>query len=144
MNDFEVSADPLDAAAIDALVRREEHGGAVTFCGIVRERADDGRAVTGLSYEAHVEMAVAIFATIADEAVARFGACSIAVHHRIGDLVIGDIAVIVAVGSVHRSTAFDACRYAIDELKARAPVWKREHYADGSSEWRENTCGTHE
>jgi len=140
MNRFTVTAEPLDVAAIEALVRDAALGGAVTFAGIVRERADDGRAVTGLSYEAHAAMATAAFATIAEEAQARFGPCGIAIHHRTGDLRIGEIAVVVAVASIHRAVAFDACRYAIDELKRRAPVFKRENYADGTGEWRENRC----
>lgn len=141
MKRFAISARPLDAAAIEALVRDDAHGGMVTFAGIVRTRADDGRAVRGLSYEAQAEMAVAEFESIAREANERFGDCSIAIHHRTGDLAIGETAVVVAVACAHRSAAFDACRYAIDALKERAPIWKRESYADGSAEWRENACG---
>jgi molybdopterin synthase catalytic subunit len=64
------------------------------------------------------------------------------VLHRVGDLRIGEIAVGVAVASPHRAQAFDACEYTIDELKSRAPIWKKEHYADGSGEWKENACRT--
>jgi len=141
MKPFAVSADPIDASAVEDLVRDDERGGLVTFSGIVRERADDGRAVTGLSYEAHADMAIAAFETIANEARERFGTCAIAIHHRIGDVKIGEIAVVVAVASVHRAVAFEACRYAIDSLKERAPIWKKEAYADGTAEWRENRCG---
>jgi molybdopterin synthase catalytic subunit len=138
---FAVSADPIDPVAVENLVRGNTRGGLVTFNGIVRERADDGRAVTGLSYEAHPEMAVAEFEKIAEEARRRFGECAIAIHHRIGDLRIGEPAVVVAVASAHRAVAFDACRYAIDQLKERAPIWKKEAYPDGTAEWRENRCG---
>jgi len=141
MNRFAISAQALDAAAIEALVRDDARGGMVTFAGIVRAQADDGRAVCGLSYEAQAEMAVAEFEAIAREANERFGDCAIAIHHRAGDLAIGEIAVVVAVASAHRAAAFDACRFAIDALKERAPIWKRERYVDGTAEWRENACG---
>jgi molybdopterin synthase catalytic subunit len=127
----------LDARAIESLVRDDARGGLVTFAGAVRRLADDGRPVTGLAYEAHEAMAIAEFAKIAGEAEARFANCAIAIHHRTGDLAIGDVAVVVAVASAHRVEAFEACRYAIDELKHRAPIWKRERYADGSSEWKQ-------
>jgi molybdopterin synthase catalytic subunit len=85
-------------------------------------------------------MAVMEFERIAAEARERFGPCEIAVHHRIGDLRIGEIAVGVAVAAPHRGEAFDACEYVIDELKRRAPIWKKEHYVDGSGDWKENAC----
>lgn len=141
MNRFAISAEPLDIAAIEALVRDDARGGMVTFAGIVRAQSDDGRSVRGLSYEAQAAMAIAEFEAIAREANERFGDCAIAIHHRIGDLTIGQTAVVVAVACAHRAAAFDACRFAIDALKHRAPIWKRETYADGSAEWRENACG---
>jgi molybdopterin synthase catalytic subunit len=138
---FGISAQPIDVAALERRVRADACGALVTFAGVVRERSDDDRPVTGLSYEAHEEMAVAEFSRIADEARERFGSCQIAVMHRIGDLRIGEVAVAVVVASPHRGTAFDACEYVIDELKARAPVWKKEHYADGGdSVWKQNEC----
>jgi molybdopterin synthase catalytic subunit len=138
MKRFYVDSAPIDPARIEALVRASAHGAVATFSGIVRERADDGRPVTGLSYEAHADMATAEFERIATEAIERFGDCEIAIAHRIGELRVGETAVVVAVGAVHRCSALDACRYTIDQLKARAPIWKREAYADGTSEWREN------
>ena len=137
---FEIVRAPIDAAALAQRVRSDACGAVVTFAGVVRERSDDDRVVTGLSYEAHAEMAIAEFARIAEEARERFGSCEIAVVHRIGDLRIGEVAVAVAVASAHRERAFDACEYVIDELKARAPIWKKEHYTDGSGEWKENAC----
>ncbi|HEY5257683.1 MAG TPA: molybdenum cofactor biosynthesis protein MoaE [Candidatus Baltobacteraceae bacterium] len=138
MSRLRILADPIDPAQVEASVRGAAHGATACFTGIVRELADDGRSVSGLSYEAHAEMAVAEFERIAAEAIQYFGTCEIAVAHRVGNLAVGDVAVAVAVGAVHRSTALDACRYAIDQLKARAPIWKREMYADGSSAWRDN------
>jgi len=140
MNRFAISAGPLDTAAIAALVRDDGRGGAVTFAGIVRAQADDGRAVRGLAYEAQTEMAIAAFEAIAREANERYGDCAIAIHHRIGELAIGETAVVVAVACAHRAAAFEACRFAIDALKERAPIWKRETFADGTAEWRENAC----
>lgn len=138
---FRITREAIDVASLERSVRTEACGGIVTFTGVVRERSDDDRPVTGLSYEAHEEMAAREFALIAGEARERFGACEIAVVHRTGDLRIGDVAVAVVVASPHRGTAFDACEYVIDELKARAPIWKKEHYADGGdSVWRQNEC----
>lgn len=132
---------PIDVASLEARVRTDACGAVVTFAGVVRERSDDDRPVTGLSYEAHETMAPREFARIADEARERFGPCEIAVIHRVGDLRIGEVAVAVVVACPHRGTAFDACEYVIDELKARAPIWKKEHYADGGdSVWKENAC----
>jgi molybdopterin synthase catalytic subunit len=139
---FAVVRNPIDVPALAQNVRTAACGAVVTFSGVVRERSDDDRDVTGLSYEAHESMAVAEFERISAEARERFGECRIAVLHRIGDLKIGDVAVAVAVGSAHRAQAFDACEYVIDELKARAPIWKQEHYVDGTREWIANDCKT--
>ncbi len=135
---FAVVREPIDVAAIARGVRSDVCGAVVTFTGVVRERHDDGRAVTGLSYEAHETMARTEFERIAGEARERFGTCEVAVVHRIGDLLVGDVSVAVAVAAPHRSVAFDACEYTIDELKRRAPIWKKEHYTGGESEWRSN------
>lgn len=135
---FAIVRDPIDVAAIARSVRTDACGAVITFAGVVREMSDDDRPVTGLSYEAHESMAAAEFEAIAQEARRRFGPCEIAVAHRIGDLQVGDVAVAVAVGAPHREAAFDACEFTIDELKRRAPIWKKEHYAQGDSEWRTN------
>jgi molybdopterin synthase catalytic subunit len=137
---FAIVRDPIDMAAVAQSVGSDECGAIATFAGIVRSVSDDRRAVTGLSYEAHEEMAIAEFERIAQEARKRFGVDGITVVHRIGDLGIGEVAVGVAVACGHRGQAFDACEYVIDELKARAPIWKQEHYVDGASEWIENEC----
>ncbi len=138
---FRIVAEPIDPARVLAAVAAARYGGVASFLGVVRERADDGRPVTGLSYEAFEPMAVAEFEAIAGEARERFGDVTIAIEHRVGALAVGDVAVAVAAGAVHRDAAFQACRYAIDELKRRAPIWKKEAYAGGASEWRENACG---
>lgn len=128
---FVVRAEPLDEAEAAALVRSPESGGIVTFVGRVRDRAR-GRAVVALEYEAYPEMAERVFAEIAAEAAARFEIRQVAIHHRSGRLLVGDAAVVVAVSAAHRGAAFDACEYAIDQLKARAPIWKKEFGPDGA------------
>lgn len=135
---FAIVRDPIDVAAIARSVRTDACGAVITFAGVVREMSDDDRPVTGLSYEAHESMAAAEFEAIAQEARRQFGPCEIAVAHRTGDIQVGDVSVAVAVGAPHRGTAFDACEFTIDELKRRAPIWKKEHYAQGESEWRTN------
>ncbi len=130
----------IDPRALEAALRRDGDGGIVTFLGVVREVANDGRAVTGLSYEAHEELALAEFAAIEREARERFGDVRLGIVHRVGDLRIGEIAVAVCAASRHRAHAFDACEYAIDEVKHRAAIWKKEHYTDGSGDWIANEC----
>jgi molybdopterin synthase catalytic subunit len=135
---FAIVRDPIDVAALAQSVQTDACGAVITFAGVVRENSDDGRPVTGLSYEAHDAMAAAEFERIAGEARRRFGVCEIAIAHRTGHLKVGEVSVVVAVAAPHRGAAFDACEYAIDELKRRAPIWKKEHYAHGDSEWRAN------
>lgn len=137
---FRIVREPIDMSELTRSVLTDACGAVVSFAGVVRERSDDDRAVTGLSYEAHEAMALAEFQRIAAEARERFGECRLAIVHRIGDLRIGEIAVGVAAASAHRAQAFDACEYAIDELKARAPIWKKEQYVDGAGEWKANEC----
>jgi len=128
----------IDPRALEAQVRSDTCGGLVTFLGIVRDRADDGRPVRGLQYESYDEMALAEFEKIAGEARERFGDVRLAAVHRVGELQIGDVAVAVCVAGAHRGEAFAACRYAIDELKRRLPIWKKELYADGGGDWKPN------
>jgi len=135
---FAVVRDPIDVGSIARAVRTDACGAVITFAGVVREMSDDHRPVSGLSYEAHESMAAAEFEAIAQEARRRFGPCEIAVAHRVGDLRVGEVSVTVAVGAPHRAAAFDACEFTIDELKRRAPIGKKEHYAHGGSEWRAN------
>jgi molybdopterin synthase catalytic subunit len=128
-----VSPDVIDVASIEARAGDAGHGAIVTFVGAVRDVAD-GRAVSGLEYSAYEAMAERELRAIVVEAEARWGA-RIAAQHRVGALGIGDVAVAIAAGHGHRAQAFDACRYVIEEVKRRVPVWKREHYLDGTREW---------
>lgn len=127
-----LTAAAIDPARVAALVAAPGAGGTVLFIGTVRDE-NHGREVLSLHYEAFAPMALREITAIADEARARFGVTGVAVHHRTGDLALGDVAVVVAVAGVHRAEAFLAARYVIDELKARAPIWKKEVYWDGES-----------
>ncbi len=109
-------------------------GASVLFLGHVRDH-NDGRPVTGLSYDAYAEMAGPLLAQIVAEAAETLGTHRIAAVHRIGDLDVGEVSVAIAVSSPHRAHAFEACRQVIDEIKRRLPVWKEEHYADGPARW---------
>jgi molybdopterin synthase catalytic subunit len=135
---FAIASDSIDVEAVAASVRAPGNGGIVTFVGIVRDRADDGRAVDGLSYEAHAAMAVASFERIAQELQSRYESLRVSIVHREGTLRVGEIAVVVAVAAPHRRDAFAACAEAVDALKRDAPIWKKERYAGGSAQWREN------
>jgi molybdopterin synthase catalytic subunit len=125
-------ASSLDPERVEALVATTEAGARVVFVGAVR-RHNRGREVLRLHYEAYAPMALRTLEAIAGEARERFGALDVAVHHRLGTLEPGEAAVVVAVAAEHRAPAFAACRYVIDELKARAPIWKKEIYRDGES-----------
>jgi molybdopterin synthase catalytic subunit len=112
----------------------ERAGAYAAFEGWVRNR-NDGRKVDGLRYEAYAALAESEGERILSEAMERFdivGACCV---HRVGDLAVGDLAVWVGVSAGHRGAAFDACRFIIDEVKARVPIWKHEHYRDGDAGW---------
>jgi molybdopterin synthase catalytic subunit len=128
--------EPIDPQDLEQIVRTGD-GGVVTFLGVVRGDAQDGRAVSALWYEAHEVMALEEFAAIAREARERFGDVQVAIVHRVGEVGVGEIAVAVLAAAAHRAEAFDASEYAIDELKRRAPIWKKERYADGGDAWRE-------
>lgn len=139
---YRVVRDTIDPRVLERAAGAEDgdRGGIVTFLGIVRNRADDERPVKGLWYEAFEPMAAAEFERIAGEARVRFGDVRIAIVHRIGALAAGEIAVAVVAAAAHRKSAFDACEYTIDELKRRAPIWKKERYADGSETWKSNAA----
>jgi MoaE-MoaD fusion protein len=126
-----MTAEPLDARAVEALVRTDEDGAVCTFTGVVRNHAE-GKAVTHLEYEAYPGMAEERIEAIAEEAMRRFGVTAVAAVHRVGTLRVGEASVVVAVAAHHRGAAFDACRYTMDTLKAEAPIWKKEHGPDGS------------
>ena len=134
----EVSSDPIDTAALLAKVGSDEDGAALLFIGVVRDHAE-GRKVTGMRYDVYAEMATEVLREIALEASIPLGTDRIAVAHRFGELKIGDISVGIAVSSPHRAEAYEASRFVIEEIKKRLPVWKKEHYVDGVSEWVEGT-----
>jgi molybdopterin synthase catalytic subunit len=127
---------PLDTAACIASAGDAGSGAIALFIGTARNSssAKPGDAVVRLEYEAYAPMAEREMLAIVDECVERFGIASAMVHHRVGALAIGEAAVVVAVGSPHRAAAFDGCRYIIEELKKRVPIWKKEVFNDGA-EW---------
>lgn len=132
-----LSRHPVDAARLIAAVQSAERGGIAVFVGIVRDHQDD-REVTHLEYSAYEPMAAAECRRIAMEAETRWPA-RVALQHRLGTLAIGDVAVVVAAASAHRAEAFEACRYVIEEVKRRVPVWKKEFYSDGTAVWVDPT-----
>ncbi|HEY4439314.1 MAG TPA: molybdenum cofactor biosynthesis protein MoaE [Candidatus Elarobacter sp.] len=134
-----ISPEALDPDALVRAVRGDEHGAVVTFLGTTRRTSPgDPRPVEALEYEAYPEMAVAEMERIAAETRERFGPLEIAMVHRTGRVVLGEPSVVVVVAAPHRGPAFEACRFAIDALKARVAVWKREVYADGGAAWIAN------
>ena len=131
---FKITSVPIDPEARKRELVQSAAGACVTFEGWVRNH-NEGEAVQALEYEAHAGIAEKEGAKILAEAKQRF-AIEIAIcEHRVGKLAIGDCAVWVGVSAGHRGAAFDACRYIIDETKARVPIWKKEHYASGETGW---------
>ena len=129
----EIRDTPLSVDEVIDAVRDPAAGGTVLFAGAVRD-VDGGRAVTELGYTAHPR-AEADLRTVAESVASRFPVVAIAVTHRVGDLRIGDLAVVLAVSCPHRGEAFDAARALIDELKQTVPIWKHQLFDDGSEEW---------
>jgi molybdopterin synthase catalytic subunit len=125
---------PIDVAALIAEVASDGAGATSLFLGTVRD-INDGRAVTGMEYTAYGAMAERELAKITAEAADRFGGVALVVEHRVGVLALGDVSVAIAASHPHRRDALDATRFVIEELKKRVPIWKREHYADGTREW---------
>lgn len=124
---------PLSEAEVAHEVGSPGAGAVVTFAGVVRDH-DRGRAVTALHYEAHPD-AGRVMADILAEARTRPAVLGAAARHRVGDLVVGDLAFVAAVSAAHRAEAFAACAWLVDEVKARLPVWKHQRFADGTEEW---------
>ena len=124
---------PLSVDEVQAAVMADQAGGIAVFAGAVRDY-DQGHPVTGLTYVAHPS-AEAGLRSVAEAVAQKYPVQAIAAVHRVGDLRIGELAVVVAVSCAHRGDAFDACRMLIDELKAAVPIWKHQRFADGSSEW---------
>ena len=133
-NFAQVTSDPIDPARMLGGALSPADGAALLFWGVVRQE-NDGRAVSRLEYSAYAPMAEKEMMRIADEARQRFGTGAIHVVHRVGMLEIGEASVAIAVASPHRAEAYEASRYVIEQLKQRVPVWKREGYVDGDTEW---------
>lgn len=123
----------IGSESVLPLVGSSEDGAVTLFLGIVRN-SNAGRAVHGMRYDAYVEMAESELAAIVREAAQQSGG-GVAAVHRIGELAIGDVSVAIAASTPHRAQSFDACRYVIEEIKKRLPVWKREYYTDGDAQW---------
>ena len=124
---------PLSADEVLSAVADPAAGGIALFVGTVRD-SDHGRGVTRLGYTAHPS-AAAEMRRVAEKVAATFGAVAVAAVHRVGELQVGDLAVVVAVACGHRGSAFDACRALIDEIKETVPIWKHQQFTDGRSEW---------
>ena len=125
---------PIDTAALVAEVARGANGATLLFIGTVRDVNDD-RPVTGIEYSAYRSMAEREMADIVREASDKFGTTDIIVEHRLGELTVGDASVAIAIAHPRRGAAYDASRYVIEQLKKRVPIWKLEHYVDGTREW---------
>jgi molybdopterin synthase catalytic subunit/molybdopterin converting factor small subunit len=129
-----LTEDAIDVAALERLVAGKGHGALVTFVGRARDRADDGRQVLELEYEAYGEMAEGVLGEIATEAEHRWPV-AVAIVHRVGIVPIGEASVAIVTAAPHRGDAYEANRFVIEAIKERLPIWKRERFADGS-EWK--------
>ena len=125
---------PIDVASLIAEVGDDSCGAVSVFLGCVRD-INDGRPVTGIEYSAYHAMAEREMATIVSETATRFDISRLVVEHRVGRLGLRDVSVAVVAAHPHRAPALDATRYVIEQLKQRVPIWKLEHYTDGSREW---------
>jgi molybdopterin synthase catalytic subunit len=131
-----ISNDPLDLHALLDATASPSSGALVVFGGTVRLE-NDGRQVTGIHYTAHAPLAEKTLAEVETETLGRFAIESCRILHRIGELALGELSVLVVVRAAHRADAFAAARYAIDKLKQRVPIWKEERYTSGDSEYLE-------
>ena len=132
---FAITLAPLSLEEIYTQADNPANGAVVVMNGMVRNQTD-GESVVALEYQAYQPMALQVFYQIADDVRRQWPDITrVVIYHRIGRLNVGEISVSVAVGSPHRGEAFAACQYAIDTLKHNAPIWKKEHWQDGSSSW---------
>ncbi|GGC78329.1 molybdenum cofactor biosynthesis protein MoaE [Tersicoccus solisilvae] len=129
----EVTDRPLDLSSLVAAAGSDRSGAVVSFSGVIRNH-DGGRAVRRLSYSAH-PAAGAVIAEVAAEVAAAHPGVRIAAAHRVGELEVGDVALVAAVAAPHRAEAFAACEALIETVKARVPIWKQQWFPDGTSEW---------
>ena len=128
----QISDLPLDAAVVDAAVAGPEHGAVVVFTGVVRNH-DAGQSVSALEYQAHPD-AERFLRTCCEEVASSTG-LPVAAIHRVGALTVGDLALVAAVAAPHRAEAFAACAELVERIKHEVPIWKRQKFADGASEW---------
>jgi len=129
-----ITEGPIDAARLLGDSVSADDGAALLFWGVVRNQ-NDGRPVSHLEYHAYADMAERMMHRIAQEAISRYGVGDVRIVHRVGRLALGEASVAIAVASPHRAEAYEASRYVIEELKKRVPIWKREGYVEGESEW---------
>src|SRR5215472_7310377 len=129
----ELRAEPLSVDEIRGLAADPRAGAVAVFIGAVRDH-DHGRGVTALSYSSHPSAGTEL-SRVAEKVAASYSIVSLAVAHRVGDLAVGDLAVVAAVGAEHRDVAFAACHFLIDELKSTVPIWKNQFFTSGESEW---------
>ena len=134
MRAFQFSRTPIETLTLRTQLADPACGGYTAFEGWVRD-SNEGRRVRGLEYEAFEALALREGERILGEAIERFQVARAACVHRLGELAIGELAVWVGVSAPHRDEAFRACRYIIDEVKHRVPIWKKEHYLEGDSGW---------
>jgi len=128
----------IDPASLIEEVSSPQYGGISLFVGTVRE-VNEGRSVSAIEYSAYKSMASAELERILDEAEERFGISALVVEHRVGLLALGEVSVAIAAAHPHRAPALDSTRYVIEEIKKRVPIWKKEHYSDGTREWIDPT-----
>ncbi len=133
-----VTREPLDLDALLAETEDPGSGALAVFGGTVREM-NDGRPVSGMTYDGHTSMGAKVLARLEEQAIERFGVRRCRIIHRIGALELGETSVYVVVRSAHRGSSFEAARWAIDTLKEELPVWKEEHYIDGESRYLRGT-----
>jgi molybdopterin synthase catalytic subunit len=134
MRRFHLSEVSILIAPLRDQLSHQTAGAFTSFEGWIRDH-NDGRAVNGLRYEAYAALAEKEGEKVLDEALDKFAIVDVRCVHRVGDLAVGDLAVWVGVSAAHRGAAFDACRYIIDEVKSRVPIWKHERYREGDTVW---------
>jgi molybdopterin synthase catalytic subunit len=133
--EFKICFAPIELQEVYDLADNGANGAVIVMSGMVRNQTD-GRPVEYLEYQAYEPMALRVFEQIANEVSQKWPIVTrTIIHHRVGKLRIGEVSVLIAVGAPHRGEAFAACQYTIDTLKHQAPIWKKEHWSDGSSSW---------
>jgi molybdopterin synthase catalytic subunit len=135
-----LTREPLVTDVVVAELKRPDAGAIATFVGTVRAELEGCKPLTALEYEAYEQMALEQMESARKRAVEKFGVLDAAIWHRLGRISLGEASILVVVVSAHRAEAFDACRWIVDKVKADAPIWKKNIWADGSTEWVDPTC----